>query len=224
MVHLERAAVATVVVLVGILLGVSLYWTGEVTRTARHGGATSEPVALESPAWDLSRPLPEPTPLGPEALPPASTVPIAVPRRLEERAGPGSSGGVGGEKTYEVRDGDRLETIAVRETGSRKGIEAILEANPGLDPDRIRVGRRIRIPARETDSEKARGSARAESAPAPRVAPPQRAYSVKGGDTLWSLATRLLGDGKRWREIVDKNPALLGKDRPLREGMLLEIP
>ena len=222
MLHLERAAVASVVTLVGILLGLSLYWTGEVTRTLREPGAShTGAVALGAPTWDLSRPLPEPAPLGPEGVPPSSTIPIANPRLLEAGSGAQTSEATAGgdsERTYVVQDGDRLETIALREMGSRKGVAEILRANPGLEPERLLVGRTIRIPG-------AREGAPLEAArPAAPAKAPVRTVTVKRGDTLWSIAVRALGDGQRWREIVARNPSLLGEGRPPHEGMVLALP
>src|SRR5262245_12279616 len=222
MLHLARAAVASVVTLVGILLGLSLYWAGEVTRTLREPGVSGPgAVALGAPTWDLSRPLPEPAPLGPEGVPPASTIPIAIPRPLEAgseaSAQEGSAGG-GFPRNYVVQDGDRLETSALREMGSRKGVAAILRANPGLEPDRLRVGRTIRIPV------EGEGAAPATTRPAAPAAPPARTVTVRRGDTLWSIATRCLGDGKRWREIGARSPSLLGEGRPPHEGRILARP
>ena len=225
--HLERAAVAALVVLVGSLLVLSLYWTGEVTREVRAGGELVRAEEAEAPVWDLSRPLPEPTPLGPqEALPPM-TIPLATPAAPGGSSpGPAYDAGLAeGERTYEIRDGDRLETIALRETGSRKNLPAILRANPGLEPQRLRIGQTIRIPrlAGETPVE-----GKPESKPLPDSpqgpAPAARTYAVKRGDTLWSISTRLLGDGKRWREIVERNPSVFGGGRELPERAVLEIP
>ena len=35
------------------------------------------------------------------------------------------------------------------------------------------------------------------------------AYTVQRGDTLWSIASRHYGSGKRWRDIVNANPGLV---------------
>ena len=40
-------------------------------------------------------------------------------------------------------------------------------------------------------------------------APPlTRTYTVKLTDTLWSIAKKHLGDGRRWEEILEMNPGL----------------
>jgi len=47
-------------------------------------------------------------------------------------------------------------------------------------------------------------------------------YVVRKGDTLWSVAQRLLGDGKRWKEIAEANPGLSPSKLPV--GQTLKIP
>jgi nucleoid-associated protein YgaU len=51
-----------------------------------------------------------------------------------------------------------------------------------------------------------------------------KTYTVQSGDTLTSIASRVLGSGARWRELQKANDSLLhGGDR-LTVGMELEIP
>jgi LysM repeat protein len=38
--------------------------------------------------------------------------------------------------------------------------------------------------------------------------PEANTYVIRKGDTLWSIAKRKLGSGRRWKEIVDENPGL----------------
>lgn len=47
-------------------------------------------------------------------------------------------------------------------------------------------------------------------------------YTIKFGDTLWGLAERYLGDGKRYIEIVELNS--MGKNPVIRSGMVIKIP
>jgi murein DD-endopeptidase MepM/ murein hydrolase activator NlpD len=56
--------------------------------------------------------------------------------------GPGAGAGKG-PTTYKIRPGDTLAAIAAR-NGLRLG--DVVAANPGLDPDRVRVGQQVRIP------------------------------------------------------------------------------
>jgi nucleoid-associated protein YgaU len=51
-----------------------------------------------------------------------------------------------GTRTYVIKKGDVLGTIAQRELGSAKLIAKIKELNPGLDPDRILVGAKLMLP------------------------------------------------------------------------------
>lgn len=46
-------------------------------------------------------------------------------------------------------------------------------------------------------------------------------YTVKSGDTLWSIAKRFLGDGNRYREIQKLNGL---KDTVIQAGRVLKIP
>ena len=54
------------------------------------------------------------------------------------------------------------------------------------------------------------------------VAPAGTTHVVRKGDTLWSLAARHLGSGRRWREIVDANPGI--RPERLVIGQTLRIP
>ena len=48
-------------------------------------------------------------------------------------------------------------------------------------------------------------------------------YTVEKGDTLWSIAERVYGNGKRWRDIAEAN----GIEEPsadLKKGQVLVLP
>jgi nucleoid-associated protein YgaU len=51
-------------------------------------------------------------------------------------------------RTYEVAEGDLLETIAREHLGRRSRWRDIVEVNPGLNPKKMRPGQRIYLPAR----------------------------------------------------------------------------
>jgi nucleoid-associated protein YgaU len=63
-------------------------------------------------------------------------------------------------------------------------------------------------------------------AASPSAAPtPGGTYTVREGDTLYSIAKALFGDGTRWDELYDANKATIGADpKSLRTGMKLSMP
>lgn len=60
--------------------------------------------------------------------------------------------------------------------------------------------------------------------PRPVEQKPPKTYTLKPGDTLWSLAARFLGSGTRWREIAQLNGIKDSQVRRLPVGMVLKIP
>lgn len=68
-----------------------------------------------------------------------------------------------------------------------------------------------------------------ESVPPPPPAQPQPVsvpsggtYTVQRGDTLWSIALRVYGDGQRWKDIVAANPGMVPEK--LRVGQTINLP
>jgi nucleoid-associated protein YgaU len=57
--------------------------------------------------------------------------------------------------------------------------------------------------------------------PPPPPEPTPTTYVVRKGDTLWSIAERLLGNGKRWQEIVAANPGIEPHRLPVGKKLLI---
>ncbi len=107
---------------------------------------------------------------------------------------------------YEIRPGDTLFAIARRFGVS---LDDLLEANPGIDPERLRVGQVICIPL---------------------AVPPRRCpagtitYTVRPGDTFFALARRFgvsVEDIRRANPGVDPEALLIGQQLciPAAEGL-----
>jgi nucleoid-associated protein YgaU len=154
--------------------------------------------------------------IGPRpAYPPAEPEPAADPPAAE----------AGQYVQYTVREGDSLWTIADDRLGDPGRWGLIADANPAIDPDRLRVGQRIRIPA---DPEARRPHLNAPArlpAPAPGERRAASYYTVRSGDTLSGIAQRQYRDAEKWRAIYDANRTTIGADPDrLEVGMRLRLP
>ena len=142
------------------------------------------------------------TPLGPPPLPKFPPIENPLPAQ--------SSGTIWMEQprsgdSIRARRGDSLWKIAERHWGDGKEWRKIAAANPQLaDPDMIRVGEELRLPARES-------------------APVAKQVRVQQGDSLWKLAATQLGNGHAWSCIAAANPQIEDSNR-IYPGQLLLIP
>lgn len=127
-------------------------------------------------------------------------------------------------REHVVASGDTLSSIAARYLGSEAKWEEIAKANPGINPNAMKVGAKLSIPSGSIASA---SSARAPStsAPAPTTAPvPSNEYVVKAGDTLTRIARQTLGSAD-WESIYEANRSVIGPNpAALRVGMKLSIP
>jgi len=142
--------------------------------------------------------------------------------------------------TYTVVKGDDLSKIARKMYGAVEGnrwvnIKRIYEANRAILPsmDQVRVGQKLTIPAiagvERPGTAGSMGSARSVGQATPsrsagRSSGAGRVYVVKEGDSLWKIAQRELGDGRRFGEIAALNADTLSDEDSLVVGMKLKLP
>lgn len=102
---------------------------------------------------------------------------------------------------YTIRAGDTLFSLAQRYNTT---VDAIIRANPGIDPSNLRIGQVICIPS---------------STPGPVPCPGGTLYTIRAGDTLFALA-------QRYNTTVDAihraNPGI--DPNNLRVGQIICIP
>lgn len=146
----------------------------------------------------------------PEADPePAVETPTARPRTEREPGVP---------TVYVVQPGDMLVTIAERIYGTQAAWEAIAQANPSVDPTRLRVGQELRLPRRASVE-------RPREEPAAPVPGQRGEYTVQPGDNLYRIAERFYDDAEKWDVIYNHNRDAIGPDPGrLQAGMKLVIP
>ena len=206
--------------------------------------------SLNMPRTDVkaSRPLPaSPQELKASSVEPETTAPEPVPSAAS--AEPAIVARQSG-RSYVVRKGDRLWTIAQRFYRDGFKWPLIEGANPQVKGSQLSAGDTLVIPAlpaeaqpvavRRVEQEQAApvsvAPRPATPAPAPVPVPSVRAarpagmrtdlawrHTVKQGDTLWRISTRYYGTPGRWDLIVKANPQLQ-QGTTLEPGMVLVIP
>ena len=118
-------------------------------------------------------------------------------------------------KTHTVATGELLGDIALKYYGSSKSWKKIQEANPGVDPKNLKVGQKLVIPAVAAKP----GS---DAGPTVQAGPGERTYTVKKGDSLYSIAKKELGSAANWKEIQKLNGDVSSSD--LKIGQTLKLP
>lgn len=166
--------------------------------------STAAPARSEPALSGLARALPE------LRRGKSKTPQEGVPAQALERP-------VAARRTYRVRPGDTIESIARRELGSVRYVRAILDLNRSVDPRRMREGTLLVLPE-------------PQSAPRPQDRPSGtparvtggRTYRFRKGDSLWTVSRRLYGSAKYVRAIMEANG--IEDPRRIRPGTVLRIP
>ncbi len=171
-------------------------------------------VEQEVPAAPVTevKPLPPPPP-------PKKVAPVAKPEPVKDAT------------VYKVRSGDTLSGISAK---YNVRMSAIIAQNPGINPNRIRVGQKIKIPggAKASDVKPVSGAAAAPKAvkaeaaniKAPAVKPvapytgATKEYVVRSGDSLGKIAYE---NGIKIRQLKAMNGL---KSNDLRIGQKLKVP
>jgi nucleoid-associated protein YgaU len=115
--------------------------------------------------------------------------------------------------------------------------QTIAKANPTVDPNLMKVGTKLRIPAAPTATDKAIASAsipaatkssKSATAPSTGIASSNTGKSgsavhvVAKGETLSSISKQHYGDSKLWKLIAKANPKIDANN--LSVGAKLQIP
>jgi nucleoid-associated protein YgaU len=251
--NFERLSVLVIVVIIVLIVVIALVQLTEgneaitpsndstqtslVTPNGGNGG-TGEPSAMNGGVT-----IP-PTPSGPaerkiltvsdlidgrivSTPPPAPPIQAPKPEPVVAREEP---------KVHVVQPGDTIAKIAKVHfaTAVTKGTDAILKANPTVDPSRMRVGTRLTIPVLEgAPADMTATESTASGTPTPKPPSgtsatsiaPGGTYTTRKGDTLASIARRAYGRSDRWQDIWLANYDALGDDvdKPTA-GIRLKIP
>jgi len=127
--------------------------------------------------------------------------------------------------TYVVEAGDNFFRISEKVFGSDRYWQEIGQANPFVDPNRLKIGQELRMPSQADIDRIARAAAGDTGAADTPGGPNTVVHTVKAGETLSGIAGRYYTDETKWRQIYSANRDTIGPspDR-LKVGMKLAIP
>jgi len=182
----------------------------EASSSTLVGGAAGASIGGGSAAPGGARPT------GAAPTTPTTVVGVPIVTNSPGPAGLTAPAGESSAREYTIKSGDTLEAIARAELGSGQKWNAIVAANPGLDPKALKIGQKIKLPgsgsAATTETMNSSGG---------------NTYTVQRGDTLYGIARKVYGASTDAdiRRIVEANGAQLkNKDTPLKPGMKLAVP
>ncbi|HOQ04946.1 MAG TPA: LysM peptidoglycan-binding domain-containing protein [Anaerohalosphaeraceae bacterium] len=180
------------------------------------------------------------SPSAPEApaASPATTAAVSTPPAAAASPAPST-------QFHIVQKGENLAVIASRYYGKENGntravIQKLYQANQHIltSPDSLRIGDKLIIPpldkgianTGQTSSPKPekvlleKFKNVLEPASSERTSTRYIEYVVQPGDRLWTIALQYLGDGNRYREIVQLNRDQISDPENLPAGIRLKIP
>ena len=122
-------------------------------------------------------------------------------------------------RRYTIESGDSLSSIALAVYNDADRWVEIAQANPTIDPNRLRVGQEIKLPDLAGQG--------APAAIATETSVPRRgaSYTVKAGDSLSGIAKQYYDSASKWELIYQANRSTIGSNPGnLKVGMELLIP
>lgn len=259
--NFERLSVLVIVVIIVLIVVIALVQltegneatapTNDATQTSLVGpadgnGGTNGGAGMNGNGVSIPptpRPVVPPTPTekrplsiedlmkGQGAPPPAPPAPVVDTPKVEPVVAKEEP------KVHVVQPGETIAKIAkiYFPKAVTKGTDAILKANPDVDPSRMKVGAKLTIPVLEGTPMAAVAATTTSSSGAAAVKPqsgttstsiaPGGSYTTKKGDTLASISRRAYGKTERWQDIWLANYDALGDDvdKPAA-GIRLKIP
>ncbi|MEM9253142.1 MAG: LysM domain-containing protein [Planctomycetota bacterium] len=157
----------------------------ETTTTTTTTEYTEVVVEEREPAvLTIGEPTPSPVASGAAPTPP----PVAPPPAPASR-------------THTIAPGDTLSELSQQYLGTAGRWPEIVEANPGIDPNRLMVGDEIVIPGGGP-------SPAASSSAGGAALGGGTTHTIAAGDTLSQISQRYYGTAARWQEILDANPGV----------------
>jgi nucleoid-associated protein YgaU len=137
---------------------------------------------------------------------------------------------------YVIKEGDTLDKIAAKHKTSA---QSIVDANPGLKPTNLRIGKSIVMPGKvEKVVEKKeelpvvkKEEPKQEQAPATtpkqtdmKVVDGKKVYTVQAGDTLSGISVKVYNTSRHYQKIYEANKDAIEDPNTLQVGLNLVMP
>ena len=174
--HRARVKIAVFVVLAINGIGLMALLMGGCQKPPETPPPPAEPTNAAPPFVEPTNTVAAPTNAAVAPVNPVAPLPNPAPVEPLPQVVPA------GATEYAIVKGDYLEKIAKK---FHVSVKAIMDANPGIEPTKLKIDQKIHIPAATAPS-----SSSATSATPAEVASPsgEQTYKVKSGDTLSSIA------------------------------------
>lgn len=139
-------------------------------------------------------------------------------------------------RRHTIASGDTLSDISMKYYDTSRKVDLILSANPDITgPRSLKIGRELVIPEpgapvapRSTSIVRTVSTRDSDESIVRRASVTRRSartYTVKKGDTFYSIARDLYGSPSKWKMLLERNKSLVkNKASNLRPGMVLKIP
>lgn len=127
--------------------------------------------------------------------------------------------------TYTIAIGDTFASIALKRLGDERRWVDIAQANPLVDPTKLKVGQTIRMPGPRPASTTPATPDRVEQPAAGRQPTgPGVTYTIESGDTLSSIAEQYYNDPNLWNVIYEANRDVIKNPDNIPLGRQIRIP
>ncbi|MBC7782662.1 MAG: LysM peptidoglycan-binding domain-containing protein [Burkholderiales bacterium] len=127
---MNRIVALTFVVILGLIVGCSSFGKGTTSRPGALDVSASAPIPPAKPV--AAQPIVDTQPIMYSPAPTAGTASL--------------NSGAAASKSYTVKKGDTLFSIAKTNYGTGRDWQKIASANPGVTPSKLKVGQQIVIP------------------------------------------------------------------------------
>ncbi len=129
-------------------------------------------------------------------------------------------------KSHEVKPGENLWKISSQYYGAGQYWKSILRANSDTlsSAEDLKKEMTLTIPAPPNQDQASTSSSSSPEDPPSEAGPGQSWYKLKKGENLWEVAKNELGDGTKYKDILDANRDRIEDPDNIKSGTWLLLP